>query len=378
MRVRVILFFLLLQAVAFSWDEFIQADLRVAIKRYTGSRVYFKGEKGDLYVEMGSGEDKLIYKIPEGKVGEIYIRNNRIVYNGKSTGVIRVYKGSYDSIVYLSTDKENYSPYRGDMEFIPYREKVLPVNSVQSEEYLYSVVPSEIGHYFPTEAIKAQVLAARTYLYYNLNNYKYEDFDLLDNVNSQMYLGKSRENEKINQLVNTTVGEIITYKGSPINALYYSTSGGRTANNEDVWGGAAVPYLRGKRDTASEAKSPRRQWSVSISKDELSKKAGFKVNSIKVLRVASNRVHTVELIGSHRKRMSGDDLRRMVGYNKLHSTQFKVADKGRSFAFTGRGSGHGVGMSQYGAYGLANSGKSYSQIVKHYYNGVEIKKLKND
>lgn len=374
----ILILMLVVQSVAFSWEEFIQEDLKVAINRFSGSKVKFMGAKGDLYLEIGEGTGKKVYKIPEDHPEEISIDGEGLRFKGIYAKEIRVFKGEFNAVVMLSSDGKTYSPYRGDMEFIPYKGRVLPINSIQSEEYIYSVVPSEIGHYFPTEAIKAQVLAARTYLYYNLANYKYEKFDLLDNVNSQMYLGRERENEKINTLVNETVGEIIIHEGKPINALYYSTSGGRTANNEDVWGGAAVPYLRGKKDSASEAKSPRLNWNVSISKKELSQKAGFRVDRIRVIKVASNRVHTLELIGSQRKRISGNELRRIVGYNKLHSTQFRVTDKGSTFAFKGKGSGHGVGMSQYGAYGLANDGKSYDRIVKHYYKGVQIKKLKND
>jgi len=374
----ILILMLVVQTITFSWGDFIQEDLRVAINRFSGSKVHFMGAKGDLYLEIGEGMDKKVYKIPENQKEEIGIHGNTLSYKGIVTEKIRVFKGEFSAVVMLSTDGKSFSPYRGDMEFIQYKGRVLPVNSIQSEEYIYSVVPSEIGHYFPTEAIKAQVLAARTYLYYNLANYKYNQFDLLDNVNSQMYLGRERENEKINALVNKTVGEIIIHENKPINALYYSTSGGRTANNEDVWGGAPVPYLRGKRDSASEAKSPRLNWSVSIAKKELSEKAGFRVDSIRIIKVASNRVHTLELVGSKRKRISGNELRRIVGYNKLHSTQFRVTDGGRSFSFKGKGSGHGVGMSQYGAYGLASAGKSYERIVKHYYKGVQIKKLKND
>ncbi len=374
----ILILMLVIQSVAFSWEEFIQEDLRVAINRFSGSKVKVMGAKGDLYLEIGEGTGKKVYRIPEDHPEEISIEGDGLRFKGIHAKEIRVFKGEFDAVVMLSSDGKTYSPYRGDMEFIPYNGRVLPVNSIQSEEYIYSVVPSEIGHYFPTEAIKAQVLAARTYLYYNLANYKYEEFDLLDNVNSQMYLGRERENEKINTLVNETVGEIIVHEGKPINALYYSTSGGRTANNEDVWGGAPVPYLRGKKDSASEAKSPRLNWNVSISKKDLSQKAGFRVERIRVIKVASNRVHTLELIGSQRKRISGNELRRIVGYNKLHSTQFRVTDKGSTFSFKGKGSGHGVGMSQYGAYGLANAGNSYDRIVKHYYKGVQIKKLKND
>lgn len=374
----ILILMVVVQTMSFSWDQFIQEDLRVAINRFSDSAVYFKGAGGDLYIEIGEGSAKKIYRVPEDEQAEIKIAGDKVNYRGVTSENIKVFKGDYSSVIMLSKDGKSFSPYRGDMEFIIYKGKVLPVNSVQSEEYIYSVVPSEIGSYFPQEAIKAQVLAARTYLYYNLSSYKYENFDLLDNVNSQMYLGKEREDQKINTLVNDTVGEIIIYNDKPINALYYSTSGGRTVNNEDVWGGAVVPYLRGFRDSADESRSPRLNWSVSISKQELSDKVGFRVDRVRVKKVASNRVHTIELSGSKRKTISGDELRRLVGYNKIFSTQFQVRDNGKNLTFTGKGSGHGVGMSQYGAYGLANSGKSYENIVKHYYKGVQIKKLKKD
>lgn len=379
MKERILILFLLVFSLTYSWGEFIQEDLRVAINKNSGSKVYFKSMGGDLYLE--GREDGLlrVYRIPKGNIEDIELLKGTLEYRGRKLDKINLYMGDTGSKIELSIDGKTFHSYRGDMEFIEHKGRVMPVNSIESEEYLYSVVPSEIGTYFPEEAIKAQVLAARTYLYYNLENYKYEGFDLLDNVNSQMYLGSNREHEKINKLVDSTVGEIISYDNKAINALYFSTSGGRTANNEDVWGGKAVAYLRGKRDTADESKAPRRSWSKTISKKELSSKVGFSVKSIKIIKKVSNRAHTVKLVGNGKsKTMSGDDLRRIVGYSKIFSTQFKVKDQGSSFRFDGRGAGHGVGMSQHGAYGLANKGKNYRQIIKHYYTGVQIKKLKND
>ncbi|WP_320046942.1 SpoIID/LytB domain-containing protein [uncultured Ilyobacter sp.] len=378
MRTIIMLFTILfLKTISFSFGNFIQEDLRVALNKFSGEKVFFKAQKGSLFVEIGDGLEKVTVEVPQGQVKAVTMNNSNLSFEGEKSEIIRVYQGEFDSVFSISRDGEEFIPYRGDLEFITYKNQIMPVNSVQSEEYLYSVVPSEIGSYFPEEAIKAQILAARTYLYHNIKNYKYKEFDLMDNVNSQMYLGKGRENSKINALVDNTVGEIIVFDGRPINALYHSTSGGITANNEDVWGGNPVPYLRSRDDSNNEEKSPRKKWTTSITKSELSRGAGFPVKKIEVLSMNSGRVITLRLIGSDKKTVSGNEFRRMVGYNTIYSTQFQIKDDGEKFVFFGKGSGHGVGMSQYGAYGLAVKGKKYREIIFYYYTGVEIKTLKN-
>jgi len=378
MRKIIMLFTIVfLKTVSFSFGSFVQEDLRVALNKFSGKKVFFKAQKGSLFVEIGDGLEKVTIEVPEGQVKTVTMNNSYLSFEGEKSNIIRVYQGEFDSVFSISRNGENFSPYRGDLELIIYEKQIMPVNSVQSEEYLYSVVPSEIGSYFPEEAIKAQILAARTYLYHNIQNYKYKEFDLMDNVNSQMYLGMERENSKINKLVDNTVGEIIVFGGKPINALYHSTSGGITANNEDVWGGNPVPYLRSRDDRNNEEKSPRKKWTTSITKAELSKSAGFAVKKIKVLSMNNGRVITLRLIGKDKKTVTGNEFRRMVGYNKIYSTQFKIKDAGENFVFFGKGSGHGVGMSQYGAYGLAVKGKKYREIIFYYYTGVEIKTLKN-
>ncbi|WP_321328829.1 SpoIID/LytB domain-containing protein [uncultured Ilyobacter sp.] len=376
---RIIMLFVIvfLKTISFSFGSFIQEDLKVALNKFSGKKVFFKAQKGSLFVEIGDGLERVTFEVPQDQVKAVTIDDSCISFEGEKANIIRVYQGDYDSVFSISKDGEKFNPYRGDLEFIIYKDQIMPVNSVQSEEYLYSVVPSEIGSYFPEEAIKAQILAARTYLYHNIQNYKYKEFDLMDNVNSQMYLGMGRENSKINKLVDSTVGEIIVFDGRPINALYHSTSGGITANNEDVWGGKPVPYLRSRDDRNNEEKSPRKKWTTSIAKAELSKNVGFTVKKIEVLSKNNGRVINLRLIGSDRKTVTGNEFRRMVGYNKIYSTQFQIKDDGKKFIFFGKGSGHGVGMSQYGAYGLAVKGKKYREIIFYYYTDVEIKTLKN-
>jgi stage II sporulation protein D len=376
-RLIVLLTFVSLEILSFSVENFIQADLRIALNRFSGDKVFFKAHTGNLFIEIGEGLARDTYEVSQGEVKNIVLKDGKIVFGEKTTDLIKVYQGDCDSVFSLSKDGETFSPYRGDLEFGLYKGKIMPINNIQSEEYLYSVVPSEIGSYFPDEAIKAQILAARTYLYHNIQNYKYTGFDLMDNVNSQMYLGMEREADKINGMVDATRGEIIVYEGNPINALYHSTSGGITANNEDVWGGKPLDYLRSQDDRGNEEKSPRKSWETSITKGQLSKIVGFRVDKIRVVSESSGRIKTLELIGESRKIITGNDFRQMVGYNRLYSTQFKIKDDKEKFNFYGKGAGHGVGMSQYGAYGLALKGKKYREIIYYYYNGVEIKTLKN-
>ncbi|MGB6129879.1 MAG: SpoIID/LytB domain-containing protein [Psychrilyobacter sp.] len=358
-------------------EEYVQDDLVVGINRFKGKKIYVTSENGSAIIEIKSDE-YYTYEIKIGDVQTISISGEQIKFKDKRAPKIYLHKGSPETTIKISLDGKKFSRYRGDFQFIPYKNNVLPLNSVQSEDYIYSVVPSEIGHYFPEEAIKAQTLAARSYLYYGLRYSKYDEFDLFDNINSQMYLGMDRENKKINLSVDTTRGKVILYGGKPINALYYSTSGGVTANNEDVWGGNATSYLRSVNDRGNESKSPRLKWKVKISKNELSKKFGFKVKGLKVLEVKSNRVSKIKVYGGRNRTITGDKFRSIVGYGKVYSTQFKVKASGNYFLFIGKGSGHGVGMSQYGAYGLSQKGKNYEEILKHYYKGVKIEEYKRN
>jgi len=358
-------------------EEYVQDDLIVGINRFKGKKIYVSSENGSAIIEIKS-DGYYNYEIKANSIQTISISGNMIKFKDKKSSKIYLYKGTPETILKISLDGKKFSRYRGDFEFIPYKNNVLPLNSVQSEDYIYSVVPSEIGYYFPKEAIKAQSLAARSYLYYGLRYSKYDEFDLFDNVNSQMYFGMDRENQQINLSIDTTRGKVILYDGKPINALYYSTSGGITANNEDVWGGSSIPYLRSVNDKGNESKSPRLKWKVKISKNEISKRFGFRVTGLKVLEVKSNRVSKIKVSGSKNQIITGDKFRSIVGYGKIYSTQFRVKSSGNYFVFTGNGSGHGVGMSQYGAYGLSKKGKTYEEILKHYYNGVEIEEYRKN
>jgi len=370
---KIFLIFMILNSLMLAdlIDEHFGKKLEVGIKAFQSKELYLKNYDGLGKIKYNQKE----IEIKENTVIKIIFKGNNLLINGEKTQSISLMKKDIITIWGLSKDNKKFDKYRGEFRLIPYKTKIMPINLVFAEEYLYSVVPSEIGFNFPDEAIKAQALAARTYLYHGLENKKFEKFDMLDDTTSQMYVGYKRENKKIRKLINETVNEIITYENKPINALYHSTSGGNTANNEDVWKSNPISYLRSVDDKDNSKKAPRANWNYKISQKEISRKFRFSVNEIKVIEEKNNRVKKVLIKGEKVKKISGDDLRKIIGYTKIFSTVFKVKKSGNYFVFNGHGSGHGVGMSQWGAYGLAEKGYSYKEILKYYYKKIEIKKV---
>ncbi len=347
--------------------------LKIGITRFQGKAVSFRNETG-AYSIIADGKEFINEK---GNVVTFYISNGKIAYENNIYQNISLEKIDPQGIFSVSKNGKTYGRYRGNFELKIVSGNIMPINRVYAEEYLYSVVPSEIGNNFPDEAIKAQAVAARTYLYFNLGGAKYSYCDMLDNISSQMYLGYDREVAKINKLVNETFNEILVYNGKVIHAFFHSTSGGKTASNENVWpAGKPIPYLRSVDDSENGTISPRHSWILELTKNEFNKLAGFEVDKIDILEVGEGRVKYLELVGKIKKKITGEELRRIIGVTKLNSTLFTLSETEDKYIFTGNGFGHGLGMPQYSAYTMAEKGKSYIDILTYYYTGVKLMKVK--
>ncbi len=347
--------------------------LKIGITRFQGKAVSFRNETG-AYSIIADGKEFINEK---GNVVTFYISNGKIAYENNIYQNISLEKIDPQGIFSVSKDGKTHGRYRGNFELKIVSGNIMPINRVYAEEYLYSVVPSEIGNNFPDEAIKAQAVAARTYLYFNLGGAKYSYCDMLDNISSQMYLGYDREVAKINKLVNETFNEILVYNGKVIHAFFHSTSGGKTASNENVWpAGKPIPYLRSVDDSENGTISPRHSWILELTKNEFNKLAGFEVDKIDILEVGEGRVKYLELVGKIKKKITGEELRRIIGVTKLNSTLFTLSETEDKYIFTGNGFGHGLGMPQYSAYTMAEKGKSYIDILTYYYTGVKLTKVK--
>lgn len=270
------------------------------------------------------------------------------------------------------------------IEVAVYRAAKQDVEKLPLEEYVKGVVASEMPADFAKEALKAQALTARTYIVKQMmSDQKMElpkDAHVADTEFYQVY--KSDEElrqiwgpdyswkiEKIEEAVQETQGKILTYEGNPIDATFFSTSNGFTENSEAIWSNS-LPYLKSV-ESPWDKESPKYSGQKVIPIKEFEAKLGVKLPNNETIgqvteRTAGKRVAKVEING---KEVTGQDIREKLG---LMSTDFTWERKGNSIVINTKGYGHGVGMSQYGANGMAEEGKKYQDIVQYYYQGVEI------
>lgn len=255
--------------------------------------------------------------------------------------------------------------------------------TVLLEDYVTRVVASEMPADFEMEALKAQALAARTYIVQYLAHAG-EEQQVTDTVEHQVYKNDEElqqtwgadydwKMQKIKEAVAATVGKIITYENEPITPAFFSTSNGYTENAEDYWENA-LPYLKSVASPWDQD-SPKYIDQKTFTIDEVQQTLGVSITlndaNFPITRTESNRVKTIDIGG---ETFTGREIRESL---KLQSTDFEVSTKNDHLIFTTKGYGHGIGMSQYGANGMAKEGKSYEEIVSYYYQGVSIQTIKD-
>ena len=274
----------------------------------------------------------------------------------------------------------NGRPYRGLIELRRTAERRLTViNELDLEEYLYGVVRSEMDPRWPPEALRAQAIAARSLAIYSAGRFGTEGYDLRATTESQVYGGVMAEDPRTTAAVDATRGLAMLYEGRPVFAAYHNDSGGATENSEFVWG-SVTPYLRGVADPYSKD-APNHAWTLRLDLPAIEarmQRAGRAISGLQRLDVVatspSGRVMTLRLVGaSGSVDLRGTDFRAAIGVATVRSTLFIVRMSGEGTVdLTGRGSGHGVGLSQWGARGQALAGRDYTEILRHYYTGVTI------
>lgn len=326
----------------------------------------------------------------------------------------------------------NGDRFRTSIELRKYSDsQITVINELSLSDYLGGVVPLEIGTTeTPFEALKAQAVAARTYALANSKHMDY-GFHLCNSTGCQVYGGYDVENLATNNAIKATEGMVATYGGTLAYLYYFSSSGGATANSENVWS-KTVPYLRSVQDpydktkywtytfsaksisdhlrnmgrdvgvvtrieTVSKSESGRVLKLIiygtngSTSFERVSTRSAFPSylpgqiftvgeNTNFTVKIADNVLSNIELIGAKvRTRYSTTTIPSIANVFVMdeNGNIVKVAVQSTNngdFIITGAGSGHGVGMSQYGAMGMARAGYTYIDILKHYYTGVEIEK----
>ncbi|MGB9553205.1 MAG: SpoIID/LytB domain-containing protein, partial [bacterium] len=358
-------------------------------------------------------------------------RTYDLFWTGDSQGDIIKFEGN-------GLLKVNSRRYRGYIDlYLRIRNserELLLLNELDLESYLYGVVPAEMPFDWPPEALKAQAVASRTYALKKLQEAKLDNltFDVDATVSDQVYRGFEAEKESTNQAVDYTRGEVLTYQGELITAAFHSCSGGYTENNENVWKGIPVPYLRGVPSPGEEG-SKYFQWTRTVTVNSMCQKIeelkgislGKIINLETLERGVSGRIKTLMVYGiTGSCTISGEELRRVadlpsalvswesnselrlfvlsssdvqeIGLDQamalsssgiqqlpqkfciLSSSGLEEEelspDIGEYLVFSGKGWGHGVGMSQWGARARAEEGKSYQEILAYYYQGVHLEK----
>ncbi len=277
------------------------------------------------------------------------------------------------------------TPYRGYLEVSAAAETLRVVNVVNIEDYVRGVVPNEFSLALPAlEAVKAQAVAARTYALSHRAESASRPYDLCATSACQVYRGKSSEHPLADRAVEETRGLLLEYRGAPIKALYTSACGGHTEDAENIFAGErARPYLRGVV-CAPHARA--RKWQVRMTPGEVGRAVRrygpvSEVRDVQARRVGtSGRILELAVIGGRDREevvLKGLEVRSGLGLKESLFVMDRETDATgsvRRFVFTGKGWGHGVGLCQAGAFGMARAGASFAQILKHYYTGVTLEK----
>jgi len=374
--------------------------------------VYYQdGEyyKGSLKYESGLDETK-----GDNKVLLVLSDGNNIVIDGSQQMHIK----SDDDITKLENLK-----YRGKINLYIKGLKLHAINEVGMQDYLYGVIPKEMVASWEMEALKAQAVVAKSYTITNYNKHKSDGFNVCATTHCQVYGGYSAEQPKTNESVDATRSVVMMYDGKPAEGCFHASSGGRTESIGNMWN-YGLDYMVGVEDEYSLG-SPYDSWEVRLTSEEIRTallKRNIDIGSIvgiKVLKLSENeRVMQLGVLGTKGMHtLEKDAIRSTLGSSKFYSTYFtlenaggtvssnsaakpretvsnsnlnntfdklnsfvdeKVVSSGQefvsgsTFVFSGKGNGHGIGLSQYGANGMAKKGYSFEDIIKYYFKGVSI------
>lgn len=271
--------------------------------------------------------------------------------------------------------------YTGKFYAVPNGKTFQLIEYTDMEDYLLGVLPYEMSYSWPLEALKAQAVAARTFTLMQLQARQKNKFDLYSDVRSQMYKGSGKVYDSVQKAVSGTKGQVLRYQGNLFNTYYHANCGGGT-DNVQIWAGpkaAAVKPLSGT-SCAYDKHSKSYSWNATVptaSVNQFVNKNGLagSVKKIKVAkRTATRRAETLEFT-THKgkKTLSCAKFRLGVGAALLKSCKItEISKTGKGFAFAGHGFGHGIGMCQDGAKGMAQAGKNYKQILSYYFPNSKL------
>jgi stage II sporulation protein D len=271
----------------------------------------------------------------------------------------------------------NGREYPAALELVKNGDGMAIVNELALEDYVVGVLRAETSERWPLETLRAQAIVARTYAAYHRMLNAGKPYHIVASTAHQVYAGRVPAASPIWEAVRETAGLVLYWEGELFPAFYHSASGGYTEDPRTVFAARNMPALKAIRDEFSAA-APYFYWTLDLRLTELGeilRRSGVDVGTVAAIEVTertpSLRAAIVTVHGARGSaRLRGNDFRRMLGYESLRSTLFAVAVDGAMARFAGRGYGHGVGMSQWGAKGMAEQGYAAEKILQYYYPGT--------
>lgn len=262
----------------------------------------------------------------------------------------------------------------GDVEIRKNTKGILVVNRLSLERYLMGLLGAEMGPKWPLEALKAQAVAARTFFMNRRLDREDAPYDVSASTLDQVYRGIALESERTQKAVKDTEGLVLTWGNMPAETLFHACCGGRTHSSEEVFGGQ-IPYLRSVNDPDC-SNCPKHRWLLELRLLKVVRKLakrGWRGDIDKI----EQRDGFLVFLGKKGKelKLRTMDFRNLMGAVLVPSPWFSVSIKGDKLVLHGRGSGHGVGMCQWGARGMAERGESFRAILMRYYPACKLRKL---
>lgn len=364
------IFLVFLPLNIFAKEDYDKIDIKVGKSLSAGESLKVKS-KSNLKVVTS---DEQVINSTNNKEINIKFDGKNINLNGKNfklnnfpqNGAFLI---SSDSPIYVDKIKRNYG---GAISFRVNNKKLDIVNRVEMDEYLKGVLPKEMSPSFPMESLKAQALCSRSFAINNYNKFIKNGYNLDDTTRSQVYYGKDVEEKTTNKAVEETIGQVIKYDGKVAETIFCASSGGYTVASSEAWGGNSVPYLISKEDPYSV-----HPWKYELKNSDLKKLNLSDVFSVSLDYNNSNRVNNLTFATSKGDvKIKATDFRKKIGNTIIKSTLFDVNVIGNKVFVSGKGYGHGVGMSQYGAVEMAKKGSNYKDIIEFYFPGTNIEKIK--
>jgi stage II sporulation protein D len=279
--------------------------------------------------------------------------------------------------------KINGREYPAPLDLVRNGDGLAVVNDLPIEDYLAGVLRAEAGEKFPKEALRAQAIVARTYAAHQRQISAGKPFNIIASTAHQQYAGRVAPTSPIWDAVRETTGQVLLWEGEVFPAFYHTESGGYTEDPRTVFAARNMPGLKPVVCPFS-AGSPHYFWNLDVRLTDLGdalRRGGVDVGAVRRVTIAertpSLRAASIVVSGTRgNAQVRGNDFRRMLGYDTFKSTLFAVAIDGDVARFAGRGYGHGVGMCQWGAKGMAERGHTARQILEFYYPGTTFGFLK--